>query len=182
MNGTLRVRRGLLCLLMVVAAPATLLAQPANEPGRFTLLVAAGMTRPTQASVRDVYGGRLMPVTVTLDCRLTRGLFVFGGWQFLRQRGDTTGVAVPWRRWVFSAGAGLAYTTFDEEWTTTDLSTSGHSYGYLAQAAGEFRLHRRFGIVGRIEYVAVPVPAATAGRSGLNLGGLSASGGAAVRF
>ena len=206
MNGTLRVRQGLLCLLIVVAATAPLLAQSAKEAPRFALSVAAGVTHPAQAAVRDVYGGRLTPVTVALRCRLRPPLFVFGGWQFLRQGGDTTivgpqviderypvrltmssvragaGVAVPWRRWIFSAGAGLAYTTFDERWTAGDLSTGGHSYGYLAQAAGEFLLHRRFGIVGRIEYVAVPIPTATAGRSGLDLGGLSVSGGAAVRF
>ncbi|MBE3097082.1 MAG: hypothetical protein IMZ44_08115, partial [Planctomycetes bacterium] len=46
MNGTLRVRQGLLCLLIVVAAPAPLLAQSAKEAPRFALSVAAGVTHP----------------------------------------------------------------------------------------------------------------------------------------
>jgi hypothetical protein len=206
MTRTPRALWGLLCLLTVVAAPAPLLAQNAQESPRFAVSVAAGMTRPAQAAVRDVYGSRFAPVTVALDCRLTHRLFVFGGWQFLRQQGDTiivgprviderypvrltmssaragAGVAVPWRKWIFSAAAGLTYVTYDEQWTTADLSANGHSYGYLAQGAGEILLHRRFGIVGRIEYVAVPIPKATAGRTGRDLGGLSVSGGAAVRF
>jgi hypothetical protein len=193
-------------LLAVIGSPQRLLAQPPGEPLRFTAHVAIGLMRPAEAVVREIYGSPLVPVTVGLDVRVAGRLLVFGSVGVLRKTGEASitgsavidehnplrlttwtasggaGVALPWQRWLFSARAGATFAAYRETWTETELSSSGHAIGFLAQGGGEFSLSRRVGVVGRLEYSTSPTGKGTAQEPKVDLGGFSTSAGLAIRF
>lgn len=191
-------------LASVQTGPA---AQAEKEPPRFNVSAAVGVLRPSDESFRALYGGSHVPVTVQLECRLWPRLALFGGGQFLGADGRTIAegaqvgdesfplrfttssirvgalVLMPKRRWTVFAGGGVSYSTYHEEWTGTQISVSGHTYGFVAQAGARYVLTGPILLSGGVEYTYVPAHSSDASADGtIDLGGLGVSLGVGIRF
>jgi len=194
-------------LLAITSGPAPLRAQTTSKPPRAAVLVTFGAMRPLESAVRGLYRGAFVPVTIEGDFHLLRNLFVFGSARFLGRNGEVVfnmppapeerfplrvslpsvrmggGVAFPWQKWLFSAGAGLSYTRYEEKWTTEDIPVAtGHIYGVIAQGGVDYRVYKRLWAVGRFEYSYTPMDETRQVFPTFDLSGISVSGGVAVRF
>ena len=194
-------------LVMVVLAQTGPAAQAEEEPPRFSVSAAVGVLRPSDVSFRELYGGSHVPVTVQLECRLWPRLALFGGGQFLGADGRTIAegaqvgdesfplrfttssirvgalVLMPKRRWTVFAGGGASYSTYHEDWTGTQVSASGKTYGFLAQAGVRYVLTGPVSLSGGVEYTYVPAHSSDASSGGtIDLGGLGVSLGVGVGF
>ncbi len=201
--------RGRIAVLLLASGvvPAPLLAQTAPAQARLTVLATVGAMRPSEAGVRDLYGGTFVPVTIEADIRLAGTVFVFGSGQFLDKDGEAVfslppapeerfplrvttsslrvggGFAFPRRRWLIVAEGGFSYTHYSERWTTEDIPTvTGHAYGAVLAAGVDYRLGGPVWAIGRFEYAYTPTGVDTQLTPTFDLSGFSVSGGMAVRF
>ena len=194
-------------LLAAVATPAALRAQTPEDLPRVAVSVTAGVMRPLEAGVRSLYDGAFVPVTVEADVRVFGIFFVFGSGQFVSKDGEVVfdlppapeehfplrvrtssvrvggGVAVPWRKLLFTGAGGVSFTRFEEKWIGEDLpAATGHTRGFIVQGGAEYRVSRRFSAIGRVEYLHTPMDETRQVFPTFDLSGLSVAGGAAVRF
>ena len=194
-------------LLAVAGTPEPLRAQTQAEQPRVAVLVTFGAMRPLEAGVRELYRGAFVPVTVEGDVYLLRYFFVFGSARFVRKDGEVVfnmppapeeryplrvslpsvrvggGIAFPRQRWLFSAGAGLSYTRFEEEWAAAEEpAVTGHTFGIVAHGGVDYRVFKRLWAVGRFEYSYTPMDETRQVFPTFDLSGISVSGGMAVRF
>jgi len=146
-------------------------------------------------------------VTVEGDFFVRRPFFVFGSARFVAKDGEVVfdmppapverfplrvslrsirvggGVAFQRQRWLFSAGAGLSYTSFKEEWDAVEgPAATGRTVGVVAHGGVDYQVFKRLWAVGRVEYSYTPVDGTREVFPSFDLSGVSVSGGVAVRF
>jgi hypothetical protein len=181
-------------------------AAPGGQgPGRVEVSVAAGLFLPTEDSVSRVYDGTRVHWTVDGDIRIAGRLSAFAGLRSLTTDGRASGfdpasgadidtslstrslllgvrVHHRWGRLGVFAGGGAARTSFTETWPGVDAEFSGDTWGPLVQGGVVYRVWRRVGIVGRVDWFQAPTGEGSLLDASVDLGGLDVSGGVTIRF
>lgn len=196
---------GICCMAAVVAWASVASAQSPDHP-RLAVSASVGVSRPLDTSMTDVYGTRLMPVTVQFDVHVGSVVSAFGAAKWARADGQTVIVGAPiadeayatslrvmsYRlgalvttrvapRWVLGGGAGVCIASYQETWPDAGLQASGSSTGFLALAEARYAVTARWSAIGRAEYTRLPATAAV-GNIRVNLGGVDGSAGLRFSF
>jgi hypothetical protein len=196
----------LVVALSVIGFVSPVRAQSGRLPGRIAVSGTVGVFRPTNTTMSDVYGNRLMPVTAQVDVRLLPDVAVFGGVRWMSGDGQSVVIGTPvvnetsatsldvtafrigaevakavTPRWALAAGAGVVFARYDELWPAAGLSFNNHSSGLLVLAEARYAVGTRWGVIGRVEYASVraDVPDQS---SAVNLGGVDMSAGLRFAF
>jgi hypothetical protein len=165
--------------------------------------LSAGLFLPRQELYKDIYGTGI-PVSLDLCVGLTDYLGASAGVVFLKQDGlalplagegeeyplEFRRVTVPVSLYLrfgrdnptFRVGAGAAYHSFREKWTTVDAEHKGTKWSLLLQACCEVRLVPRLSLVGSLRTTSVSVEDGSPFGRAVNLGGLTALAGLSFRI
>jgi hypothetical protein len=175
--------------------------------GQVAASLTVGVSRPADTVFRDVYGSAVVPVTGQVDWRLgPLGFGLFGGARWVSAAGEAVaeGTSQPggervqfsmlsWRLgpswggrrgpWGVTAGAGLAYHLYREEWAAAGVRVEDSGIGGVLQGTVERALTRKLAALLRAEYGWFEAEAAEGtGLDPVGLGGFDVAGGLAFRF
>ncbi len=149
-----------------------------TAPARVEISAAVGLFLPTEDSVSRVYDGRRVPWSVAGDVRVTGRLSAFVGFRSQTTDGRASGldpatgvnldtrlsshslllgmrVHHRWGRLGVFAGGGAAWTSFTEAWPGLEAEVSGSALGPLVQGGVVYRVWRRVGVIGRVDWFRV---------------------------
>jgi hypothetical protein len=167
---------------------------------RFSIGAGGSGFFPFQADLRAIYGETILGLNVQAAWRFAGGWSVFAGYRRIRSDGSavTEGPAFEdsiyrvrlnlssWRgglgygmtqgRWTVSGWAGAAALDYEESWPDASIIVKGTSVGLILAVGIEFAVLGPVSLFGRLE--AGP----TRKSNGVDLGGMDAVFGAALRF
>jgi hypothetical protein len=176
----------------------------ADRP-RLAVSAAVGISSPADESVNQVYAGTHVPWSLDADVRVVGGLSAFAGFRSLAVDGQASGIDpssgvsddtrlttrsimfgvrihLGRGRLGFFAGGGTALTSYTETWPDVDSGFSGDVWGPAVHGGVQYRVWRRIGVIGRVDYFRAVTGEGSLLDNDVNLGGLDVSTGVTIRF
>jgi hypothetical protein len=193
------------CLAGAGAGEAQTAMPPGAAPARVEVGVAAGLFLPTEESVGRVYDGPRVSWVVDADVRIRGRLSAFAGVRSVAMEGRANGfdpasgvvadtklsarsvlvgarVHHRWERLSVFAGGGAAWTSYEESWPDLDAVFSGSAWGPVVQGGVVYRVWRRLGVIGRVDWFRAATGQGSLLDSDVDLGGVHLAGGVTFGF
>ena len=181
-------------------------AAAADGPRGATVSVAAGVFRPSDETLRSLYGDHQWPLMIQLEVPVAGPVSAFAGARRLTRDGTTIatspavddgsfpieltvtsfrvgGAASATRRRArFFVAVGADYVRSSERWPAADLSYDANGWGVVAQAGTDVPVWNRLSIRGLVEFSAVRAGDNPETGEKVALGGLTLAAGVSYRF
>ncbi len=171
-----------------------------TEAREFRLLASSGLFNFRQTEFREVYGGlKLFGLAAEFYAGnhfgLATGIMLAKGrGEALTIEGDPAAFPVSFSRWSFpfllkyrviagrlqlAAGAGVAYSVYEERWLDVELSSRGKRLHFRGEINADFRLTGRLFLRAGANWESIPtgVRSLLSGGENVNLSGFSFLGG-----